>query len=480
MTYEAAFRAFEARDYARAVGLLEPAVQASGYASDILNHTYTLALYHSGETARLADSAFQIGQRLLAHDPASALDYFQRALYAGLDRNRSRQIGEIFEGWAVAPATVGRGEAFGGRGPRIAHVVGSLRPGHVSDYVRDLCQSLDEAGVRSRVFTTENFSSWFFSPGPFGGSGVVEIGAEVSPGSVEGDFFERANSVALEISNSGCDVALFHADLGEQITAQVAALRPTPLQVNVNHDVEMDANLFDGAVHLFKDTFEETQFPDRLNRWIPPVSGVHSPGAHPKPRAARSDGVRRADLGAFDTVSATFGVGQTGSDEAYLQVLVEILQRLPTHLHLIVGSEDPRRTRTYLHARDVLPQVRFLGQPMDAAEYLHLIDLYIGSFPNADVHSILDAMGAGKPVIVRAYPNDSRSNRGAELVGLDDMIASTAGDFVDQACHMIGDEDYRDALGQAAHLRFRKEFTPDRLRAQYLEFLNQLLLYVRS
>jgi hypothetical protein len=72
--YEAAFRAFQARDYARAAQLLEPAVQASAYASDILNHTYTLALYHSGETVRLADSAFKIGQELLAHDPASALD----------------------------------------------------------------------------------------------------------------------------------------------------------------------------------------------------------------------------------------------------------------------------------------------------------------------------------------------------------------------------------------------------------------------
>ena len=74
--YEAAFRAFEARDYARAVRLLDPAVLASAYASDILNHTYALALYYSGEKARLADSAFRIGQELLAHDPASALDYF--------------------------------------------------------------------------------------------------------------------------------------------------------------------------------------------------------------------------------------------------------------------------------------------------------------------------------------------------------------------------------------------------------------------
>jgi hypothetical protein len=479
--YEAAFRAFQARDYTRAAKLLEPAVQASAYASDILKDTYTWALYHSGETVRLADSSFKIGQELLAHDPASALDYFQRALYAGLDRTRPRQIGEILEGWAVVPVSASRGEAFRGRLRCVAHVVGSLLPGRVSVYVRDFCQSLDESGIEFRVFTTESFSSWLFNSGSSGGYPAMESGAQVSPGSVEGDFLERASRVASKISDAGCDVALFHAGLGEQITAQVAALRPAPLQVNVNHDLEMDANLFDGAVHLFKDACEETRFRERLNHWIPPMSGVNPSGRYSGLRGgAGSPGARRTDLGAFTTVSATFGEGETGADSGYLESLVEILRRSPTHLHLFVGSGNRRRARTYPHARDVLPQVRFLAQPTDSAEYLNLIDLYIGSFPKADVHAILDAMGFGKPVVVRAYPSDSQSYRGAEFVGLDEMIVSTAEDFVGRACHLIEDADYRDALGQAAHLRFRKEFTRDSLGAECLEFLNEFILFVRS
>ena len=381
----------------------------------------------------------------------------------------------------MVPVSASRGEAFPGRLRSVAHVVGSLLPGRVSVYVRDLCQGLDESGIESRVFTTESFSSWFFNPGPSGGHPAMESGAQISPGSVEGDFLERASRVASEISEAGCDVALFHADLGEQITAQVAALRPAPLQVNVNHDLEMDANLFDGAVHLFKDAYEETRFRERLNRWIPPMSGVNPFRMYSGLRGgADSPGPRRADLGAFTTASATFVEGETSADSGYLESLVEILRRSPTHLHLFVGSGDRRRARTYLHARDVLPQVRFLAQPTDSAQYLHLIDLYIGSFPKADVHAILDAMRLGKPVVVRAYPSDSRSNRGAELVGLDEMIASTAEDFVGRACHLIEDADYRDALGQAARLRFRKEFTRDSLGAEYIEFLNELSLFVRS
>ncbi len=475
MNYEAAFRAFEARDYARAVELLEPAVHASGYASDILNHTYTLALHYSGETERLADAAFRVGQRFLTDDPASALDYFQRALYAGLDRDRSRQIGAILEDWSGARSGVSRGGRLHGSPLRIAHVVGSLLPGPVSHYVRGLCHSLSDAGIESRVFTTESFSCWFFNPGPYTAASMVEIGAQVSTGSVEGDFLERADRVASEISSAGCDLALYHADLGEQITAHVAALRPVPLQVNVNHDMEMDANLFDGAVHLFKDAFDETQFRDRPSRWIPPVTGLDSSGVLSGASAARFRSPGRADLGLFETVSATFGDARTTSDDGFLQVLVEILRRSPGHLHLFVGSGDSRRARSYLHARDVLGQVRFLVQPMGGTEYMRLIDLYLGSFPSADVQSILDAMGAGKPAIVRAYPDNARSNRGAVCVGLDEMIASTAADFVERACHVIADAEYRDALGQAAHHRFRQEFTTARLGSEYLDFLEQFL-----
>ena len=80
MSFEEAFQALTECDYQRAVDLLEPAVRETDYASDIVNHSLTLALYHAGDKRRLADVAFKIGWRLLADDPASAMDYFQRAL----------------------------------------------------------------------------------------------------------------------------------------------------------------------------------------------------------------------------------------------------------------------------------------------------------------------------------------------------------------------------------------------------------------
>ena len=118
MSYEEAFSALKAGEYERAAKLFEPAAREMGYGSDIINNAYTLALHLAADQSRLADVAFRVGKMLLPDDPASALDYFQRALFAGLDGKRSRQIGEVFEEWSeavrekrympVVPISVGR------------------------------------------------------------------------------------------------------------------------------------------------------------------------------------------------------------------------------------------------------------------------------------------------------------------------------------------------------------------------------------
>src|SRR5262245_51139318 len=100
MSYEDAFEAFRDGDFRLAVPLLESAARETAYSSDEINHAYTLSLYRSGLKNRLADAAFEIGDLHLETNPAVALDYFQRALWGGLDAACVRFIGEVFEGWA--------------------------------------------------------------------------------------------------------------------------------------------------------------------------------------------------------------------------------------------------------------------------------------------------------------------------------------------------------------------------------------------
>ena len=92
MSYEDAFEALKNGDFPAAVPLLERAARETGYTSDIINHAYTIALYRTGDKPRLADVSFRVASLLLEHDPGSAMDYFQRALFAGLDSQRVRQI----------------------------------------------------------------------------------------------------------------------------------------------------------------------------------------------------------------------------------------------------------------------------------------------------------------------------------------------------------------------------------------------------
>ena len=97
MNYEDALTLFKDGDFQRAVPLLEHVARETGYSSDVINHTYTLALYKIGDNQRLAEVAFRVGTSLVERDPASAMDYFQRAMFAGVEAQRVRQIGEFFE-----------------------------------------------------------------------------------------------------------------------------------------------------------------------------------------------------------------------------------------------------------------------------------------------------------------------------------------------------------------------------------------------
>ena len=83
-------------------------------------------------------------------------------------------------------------------------------------------------------------------------------------------------------------------------------------------------------------------------------------------------------------------------------------------------------------------------------------------------------MGAGKPVVVLGHAADSNDSSGAELVGVDELIAADPAQFVDIAGQLIRDSDYRDAVAQAVQLRFRREFRPDNLERRYAEFMEAL------
>jgi glycosyltransferase involved in cell wall biosynthesis len=467
VSYEEALTAFKNGDFQTAVPLLKKAADETGFASEVINHTYTLALHRIGDNRRLADVAFQIGNYLVQQDPASAMDYFQRAIVAGLDATRVREIGVVFEKWATPRATT----QPPARAPltRVAHVVGSLMPSHVpARYVQILVSSLRRQGIESTIFTTEWASSWFFNPESTARPQSINIDAEVKIGSAEGDFLERASRIAEELRSSGIDVAVFHASLAEQITARVASMRAVAVQVNVNCGFEMDADLFDARIHLFQNAIKRTRFSHRAE-WIPPASDIEK-------RLQTISAVTRKDMGldSASSISATFSNLDQLRGSTYLTALSEIMNRFPNHFHLFVGGGSVKAIRSHLHAEGVLPRIRFLGEIGDVAPLLNIVDVYLAAFPESASDPILEAMGAGKPAVVLRFPPDSPYNSASELVGVRELTASGEGEYIMIADRLLRNPEFRSKQGQAMLTRFRTEFHPDRLGERYKAFLESL------
>jgi glycosyl transferase family 1 len=465
--YPEAFEALKNGDFKTAASLLEAAARETGYSSAVVNHAYTLALHQSGDKSRLADVSFRIGNALVQNDPASAMDYFQRGLLAGLDGERVRRIGEIFEHWAMPRQQT----TIAGPLDRVAHVVGCLLPGHpTTQYVKLLASALKRHGVQSTIFTTESAASWFFNPPGVVQSQPVEIDADIQVAAVGGDFVERAQKIADAIRSSGIKVVLFHGSLAEQITARVASMRPAPVQVSVNHGSEMELDVFDGFIHAFQNAMVRARFSSHTSEWIPIASDIES-------RLQTSALVTRQSLGleSATSVSATYGNLNKAASAGYLRALTEIMSRFPNHFHLFAGAGNVKSIRSALHSEGVLSRVRFLGHVGDVAPLLPVVDVYLASFPQSGGHSIIEAMGAGKPVVVLRFPSDSHYNSGAELVGVRELIAPGEADYVQIADRLLRDPVLRKKQGEAVLARFRSEFRPERQAERYVKLIDRLI-----
>jgi Glycosyl transferases group 1 len=464
VSYEAAFDALKNGDFQAAAPLLAKAALETHFESEVINNAYTLALYRVGDKARLGEVAFSIGDSLWPNDPASAMDYFQRALIGDLDQKRTRRIGELYEEFAAPLRNQSRSPI--GTVNRVAHVVESLRAENPrTHYIKILVSSLRKQGIGSTIFTTESQASWFFNPERAPQSQATDVDADLQIASVEGDLVERADRIAKTLRDSGITVAFFHSSFNDLISMRVAAMRPTALQIHVTDGREIDADLFDGAVHLSQNSMERSRF-SHPAEWIPFASDIET-------RLQFSTPVSRQEMGleSASTISATFTELHNIAGSTYLRVLTEIMKRFPKHFHLFVGGGNVRAFRSQLHSAGVLPRVRFLGQVSEVAPLMNVIDIYLASFSHSGAQPILDAMGAGKPVVALRSAPDSQANTAAEVVGINELVAPGEANYIEIADRLLRNPEFRAQQSQAILERFRSEFRPDRLGERYKAFL---------
>jgi glycosyltransferase involved in cell wall biosynthesis len=296
---------------------------------------------------------------------------------------------------------------------RVAHIVPPVDG--LNAFVRILAASLRTQGIESSIFTPDDAES---------------------------------------VRSSGIEFGLFHSN--------GPTVRAAPVQIHVDHGSAPDGDMFEARIQLFESQME--QRPGSVPvKWIPPGSDIEE-------RLRTISPVTRAEtgLGSAGSISATFGSLQDAADTGYLHALSEIMKRFPDHFHLFAGSGNVRSIRAHLHSEGVLSRVRFLGQVSDVAPLLNLVDVYLASFPVTNIASVLDAMGAGKPVVV------SRRSCVAELVAIPELMPPGTASYVDTADRLLRNPTWRATQAHAVLDRFRVEFRSEHLGLRYKAFLESI------
>jgi hypothetical protein len=347
-------------------------------------------------------------------------------------------------------------------------VIGSLQPDHEpARHLALLIESLRQQGVESQVFTTEWASSWFMNTNGIHTqpSGMVP---KATFASTEGNFIERAERVAAAIRASGVEAVFYHADLNEQITARVAAFRPTGLQVNVAYGIGMDADLFDGFIHLKRQGMAASHHSVEPRVWIPAPSDIAE-----RVRACPAEMRHAMGLGTAETVSATLCNLEQVSDPKYLYVVTGLLKVFPNHFHLFAGSGDVKTIRSAFHGEGVLPRVRFLGAISDTASVMAVTDVYLCPFKKSEEMPLLEAMGAGRPCVATRDSSDAAQNS-AQILSIPELTADSEVAYLQIGQALLRDTEARKRASGLVESRFQSEFSPALLGRKYVDFLSTI------
>ncbi|MFQ6091060.1 MAG: N-acetyl-alpha-D-glucosaminyl L-malate synthase BshA, partial [Candidatus Bipolaricaulia bacterium] len=143
---------------------------------------------------------------------------------------------------------------------------------------------------------------------------------------------------------------------------------------------------------------------------------------------------------------------------------------------LYMVGEGPEREPAEGLARrlGINDRVTFWGNVSDVAEILGRADLFLlPSEQESFGLAALEAMSCGVPVIatrVGGLPEVVRHGRDGYLVEVGDVTA-----MAQRAREILGDESLRERMGTQARERVLKEFTPERIVPQYVEYYREIL-----
>jgi glycosyltransferase involved in cell wall biosynthesis len=142
---------------------------------------------------------------------------------------------------------------------------------------------------------------------------------------------------------------------------------------------------------------------------------------------------------------------RTVSDASFADAHVELLERYPQALLIVVGpgssDEDWSKAIAKVNGR-----IRVYEETKDTSIYYQAADIYVDSFPFVSITSLLEAGSFGVPLVSRyPYSSDACATLGADMPGLSGNLirARNLDEYTTILSRLIEDRDFRLSLGQA-------------------------------
>jgi glycosyltransferase involved in cell wall biosynthesis len=193
-----------------------------------------------------------------------------------------------------------------------------------------------------------------------------------------------------------------------------------------------------------------------------------------KPRAE----VRR-ELGLADGELAIFSAGRLARQKGFeylIRATAELVHRLNRPFRVVIAGEGELldSLRRLCHQLGVAHHVTFLGFRNDLGNLLSAADLVVlPSLWEGLSIALLEAMAAGKPIVTTRIGSNMEVVRNEETA----LVVEPANvpELVDGILRCTADEAFASELGQKALLRFRGNYTQERMLRGYLHLYRQTI-----
>lgn len=272
-------------------------------------------------------------------------------------------------------------------------------------------------------------------------------------GPIQKGYVEVAEALAEELTRREIDIAIFH---GAGPVNRLASCRCSiPGIALFDHGALLPQGGFD--LYIAATAEERARGFDGRVIELPHVVDVREDWEQSDPFAVEHFQLPK---GAQLLTTISFHLSDRLSDPM-CDAVADILVRCP-RAHYVpigpIGDRDQCRIRRSFETKGVSDRLRFLGMQRVPSQLARSMTLYLNEFPFGGGVALLDALGAGLPVISMYDPDGPHQARyAANAIGLDRVITSgLPADYTALACRLLEDEAERKLWSEAALVAYER------------------------